>query len=178
MWAGRWFQRIFDLWIYAKHFPYSISYKTHNHLVRYAVSLPFYQWRNWGSEKANSLLKFLQPSKWQNQDVAPSLPDSPHVLCLQAACESVRAGFTHVLLITLILWISLKKPLCLASRPLPAPLSLQNVIPPHIWSSVWLKNVVFLYPAFTGRTDTLAFQISHLHSPVSSSGHLFAAYMH
>lgn len=146
--------------------------------MRYAVSLPFYQWRNWGSEKANNLLKFLQPSKWQNQDVAPSLPDSPHVLCLQAACESVRAGFTHVLLITLILWISLKKPLCLASRPLPAPLSLQNVIPPHIWSSVWLKNVVFLYPAFTGRTDTLAFQISHLHSPVSSSGHLFAAYMH
>ena len=180
-WNASWqviWKNFFDLWIHARHFPYSLSEKTHNNPVRYARSLSFYRWRDWGSERSNNLLKVLQPSKWHQREVKPCLPASAHLLGLRAARESVQASFTHVLLITLVLWISLKKPLCLASKPPPAPLTLQNVIPPYIWISAWLKYLVFLYPVFTGRADTLAFPIYCLHCPASSLGLLRAAHTH
>lgn len=63
-----------------------------------------------------------------------SHPPTPTPLASCASKPRVRAqaSFTHVLLITLVLWISLKQPLCLASRLLPAPLTLQNVIHFHV----------------------------------------------
>lgn len=72
----------------------------------------------------------------------------------------------------------IKKPLWQASRPLPAPLTLQNMIPFHLWLLMWLKYLVFLYSTCVGRADTLAFHIYHLCSPASGLGLLRAAHRH
>lgn len=138
-----------------------ISCETHNNPRRYAISLPFYRWRF--REVKYSRSSSLVSGRIRVWSYLPTPIPLPSCVF---SCVWEHKQTSHVLLITLILWISLKKPLCLASRLLPAPLTLQNMIPLHICIfAPWLKHLMSLYPAFIGRAYNSGF--SNISSPLS-----------